>query len=276
MKKYALLIIPSLVIILYLTYKNIESEKLLNNKRNMLGPGNPDLTGTLLPSGIPLPNPNENITYSSLSEIIPGYTSRVMQYDNSYYQVVIYPSLPKKLKLDEYNLPCIGQTKAYKGSVSAYIFPIGLSSTFDGTKETTAFLPVEPNQKPVSIFELGSVNYVEGTEQDGMLAQLVPASTNPKIDVIGFAERISCKDTKFTAYVMDPKFYTLRKLTFIPKNGSPKDFIIIPYGSKIPQRDDKNNMIEDSYISDSTTRKKTRYKFDKDLFAYIETDSWVQ
>jgi hypothetical protein len=190
-----------------------------------------------------------------------GYTSSSVQSYGRQYTVQVIPSNLKPMA--DANFPCEPRKiTAYKGG-----FVLELDG-LDVNKSTTIILDkLDLGQREVSY----SVN-----DQDGTFAKLEPLSKNPLVEGVGLAIRLNCYNSKFELYGVDQKSAKVIRYIFKRKNGDSKDFILIPFNKKIPQRDQNSNIIEDAYDQTSGKHIKTRYEFVPEANYFSEIETYVQ
>lgn len=190
-----------------------------------------------------------------------GYTSSSLQSYGRQYTAQVIPSNLKPMA--DANFPCESRKiTTYKGD-----FVLELDG-LDVNKSTTIILDkLDLGQREISY---------EVNDQDGTFATLKPLSENPLVESVGLVTRLNCYNSKLELYGVDQKSIKVIRYTFKRKNGDSKNFILIPYDKKIPQRDQNGNIIEDAYDQTSRMRIKTRYEFVVVANYFSEIETYVQ
>jgi hypothetical protein len=229
----------------------------------------------------PILNENRKMpVYSQFNETVPGLMTTTVESSTKTYSLVAYPTNLNRLnEFARNDFPCEEYVKGYKGEMSVFVF---ISNAIHDRNEqgvpTSVYYGDATTGDPsaISIFNLGTLEIFDRTDQYGFVGQLVPASRTPLIDLIGYTKRVSCEDSNFYGFIMNSYTDKLQQVHFVDKAGNKLDYVTIPKGRGIPQRDSEGNVIGDKSISNSEKRLKTRYKFNDERLEYREIESWTQ
>jgi len=218
--------------------------------------------------------------YSQFNETLPGLMSTTVQSRDQIYSLILYPTNFKLLnEHSSTTFPCEDYVKGYKGGLSMFLFPSNaqIKRDSEGIPISVYDTGISPEIRAVYQESLGEFELFESTEQYGFVGQLRPASLVPLIDLNGYVVRVSCSDSRFYGYVLNAGTGHMQKVLFNSKDGTVLDYVTIPSGTGIPQRDTQGNIIGDkASSSNSSKRIKTRYKFNADKLVYEEVESWLQ
>lgn len=192
---------------------------------------------------------------------LSGYSSTSLQSSEKVYTMIAIPEGLQDIKRMDFPCELGKEVVGFKANIRLYID--------DGTGRVD-------KKAPADIYDLGEREFYQETEQYDKFAALLPASLDPTVDIVGLARRKSCYEAELEVFGVDSSTNKIVKYQFVNKNGQAKDYVILPKGVYIPQRDEAGNIIEDKYDPKTGKRIKVRYKFDTRLRRFIEIESWIQ
>ena len=209
------------------------------------------------------PTPEEIIDIDSQSNPelgIAGYSSGSLLINGK--EVTLRLLAPDREKVTISNFPCENkEVTAVKGTFKIIA------------------LEAPSYKKIIDRMDLGTLEFVMNPpeiEQTGRFSKTITLSQNPKYEAFTLVFRKSCFDTQVFFYSFNDKTNSVARISFVRKDGSSSDSILIPKGFSIPQIDDKGNIIASAYNDKTKERDKIRYNFNLEKFEFEELESYSQ